>query len=60
MPSRTTVERWPKSTTARSYVEQERQARLNSGATLSDISDDETNWVLTTVWPTASGDDEPY
>ncbi len=48
----TVVEKFPKAADPTgSKVEKERQARLSGGATSSVITDDGTNWVLTSVWP---------
>ena len=55
MPSKTVVETWEKATTPRTTVDSERRERLNSGATSSAITDDATNWILTTQWPVIPG-----
>jgi hypothetical protein len=46
----TTVETFPKATTTRDQVEAERKARLTGGAVSSTITEDATNYILTTVW----------
>ena len=50
MPTKTVVENWVKATTLRTKVEAERQERLNSGAISSIITDDATNWILTSEY----------
>lgn len=44
----TIVEEFPKAENTRTQVEAERQERLDRGATSSEITEDETNWILTT------------
>jgi hypothetical protein len=54
MPDATTVDKFPKTETTKADVERVRQERLDSGARSCDLSEDNSNWILTTVWP---GDD---
>ncbi len=51
MPDTTVVEKFPKATTTRAQVEAVQAQHLSAGAKSSLITDDGTNWVLTTVWP---------
>ena len=44
----TIVEEFPKAENTRAQVEAERQERLDRGMTSSEITEDETNWILTT------------
>lgn len=45
----TIEEKFPKADNTRAQVEAERQECLNRGATSSEITEDATNWILTTV-----------
>lgn len=45
----TVEEKFPKAENSREKVEAERQERLARGATSSEITEDVTNWILTTV-----------
>ena len=52
MPENTfsAVETWPKATTPRAKVEEERKLRLTLPLVISsEITDNSTNWILTTV-----------
>lgn len=42
------VEEFSKTENTRAQVEAERQERLGHGATSSEITEDDTNWILTT------------
>jgi hypothetical protein len=42
------VEKFPKATVTREQVEKERELRLSAGAKSSVITEDATNWILTT------------
>ena len=46
----TTRELFPKATVQRSQVEAEQKLRIQCGAIRSSISEDGTNWILTTEW----------
>jgi hypothetical protein len=54
MPDMTTINKFPKAETTRADVERVRQERLESDAKSCVLSEDDSNWILTTVWP---GDD---
>ncbi len=54
MPDTTVVEKFPKATTTRAQVEAVQAQHLSAGAKSSLITDDGTNWVLTTLWPGVS------
>jgi hypothetical protein len=45
------VETFPKAQVTKTFVERERQARLNAEAVSSEITETDTLWVLTTIWP---------
>jgi hypothetical protein len=47
----TTVETFEKALIAKSKVEAQMQAELDSGASECAITDDATNWILTCKWP---------
>lgn len=47
----TDVETYPKATVTKAFVERERSARLHAGATACEITETDTSWVLTTIWP---------
>lgn len=51
MADATVVDKFPKATTNKPQVEQVRQDKLANGAKSSKITEDSTNWILTTVWP---------
>ena len=52
MPLSTTdVETYPKATVSKPFVEREKNKYLHAGAKASEITETDTNWVLTTVWP---------
>lgn len=51
MADATVVDTFPKTTTTKAQVEQIRQNKLANGAKSSVITEDNTNWILTTVWP---------
>jgi len=42
------VEEFLKAENSRAQVEADRQERLNRGAVSSEITEDDTNWILTT------------
>jgi hypothetical protein len=45
------IETFPKAQMTKAFVERERQARRNAGAVSSEITETDTSWVLTTIWP---------
>lgn len=45
------VETFPKKTVTKALVERQRKTNLAAGAVASEISETDTSWVLTTVWP---------
>jgi hypothetical protein len=47
----TDVTKFPKATNNRADLEKIRKSRLASGAKSSELTEDDMNWVLTTVWP---------
>ena len=51
MPAQTVVDKYPKATVTQAQVQQIQTDRLANGATSCDLSQDSTNWILTTVWP---------
>jgi hypothetical protein len=52
MPDVITVNEWPKATTQKEEVEKVRKWRLeHEGAKSCELSEDDSNWILTTVWP---------
>ena len=51
MPNASTVDNYPQSDFTRAQVEQFQADKLANGATSSTITEDASNWVLTTVWP---------
>jgi hypothetical protein len=48
--SNTEIELFEKAKTSRADIERERDERLKSDAKSSTITDDDKNWILTTVW----------
>lgn len=50
MATRTFVETFPKSTVQMPEVEAARDSALSAGATSSVITEDDANWILTTVF----------
>jgi hypothetical protein len=52
----TIVDTFSKATTARPQVEDKAKHWKENGATSSDITEDDDNWILTTVLP---GPDDP-
>ena len=51
MVDTTTVNTYAKATNTKAEVEAIAQNRLANGAKSSVVTDDSTNWILTTVWP---------
>jgi hypothetical protein len=51
MPDATVVDRYPKATVSKDEVEQIQTNKLDNGAKSCALTDDSTNWILTTVWP---------
>jgi hypothetical protein len=51
MADQTVVENFPKSSCTKAQVEEIRQDRLANGAKSCTLTEDSTNWILTTVWP---------
>ncbi|MFI5020044.1 MAG: hypothetical protein ACHQRJ_00120 [Alphaproteobacteria bacterium] len=51
MPDKTVVETSPKATTTKAQVQAVQAQHLSDGAKSSVITEDPTNWILTTVWP---------
>ena len=45
----TTVEKFPKATNAKEDVQKLQQENLDAGAKSCELSEDATNWILTTV-----------
>jgi hypothetical protein len=46
-----TVNQYPKATYTKAQVQTIQTQRLADGATSCTLTDDATNWILTTVWP---------
>ena len=51
MADATVVDEYPKATNTKAAVEQLRDKHLADGAKSSVITEGDTNWILTTVWP---------
>ena len=51
MPDQTVVDTYPKATVTQAQVQQIKADKLANGAKSSVITEDPTNWILTTVWP---------
>jgi len=51
MADATTVDNYPKAIYKKAQVEKIRQNKLDNGAKSCKLTDDATNWILTTVWP---------
>jgi hypothetical protein len=51
MADATTVDNYPKATFTQAQVQQFQTDKLNNGAKSCILTDDATNWILTTVWP---------
>ena len=51
MADQTVVQTYPKATVTRVEVQNEQALALANGAKSSTITEDDTNWILTTVWP---------
>jgi hypothetical protein len=51
MADQTAVETFNKIEVSKTQVEQVRQDHLDSHAKSSEITEDDTNWILTTTWP---------
>ena len=47
----TNVNKFPKATNSRADIEKIQQRNLDNGAKSSEITEDSSNWLLTTVWP---------
>ncbi len=51
MADATVVDKYPKATTTKADVEKIRANKLRNGAKSCVLTEDATNWILTTVWP---------
>jgi len=51
MPTQTEVETYPKATVTNDQMNRRRDRYLKAGASSCTLTDDGTNWILTTVWP---------
>ena len=51
MPDATVIDRYPKATNSQADVEKIRQQRLADGAKSCVLSEDATDWIMTTIWP---------
>ena len=51
MADATTVDKYPKATNTKAEVQAISQNHLANGARSSVLTEDATNWILTTVWP---------
>ena len=51
MASDPLVELFPKATVTRAQVEAEQNFRMQNGALSCGITEDDTNWILTTILP---------
>jgi hypothetical protein len=51
MADATVVDKYPKASNTKADVEELRQQHLADGAKSSTLTEDATNWILTTVWP---------
>ena len=47
----TTIEKFPKATTPRAKVDQIAHDHVDNGAVSSDVTEDDGNWIITTVLP---------
>lgn len=45
------VDKYPKATVSKVQVAEIQADRLKNGASSCTLSEDATNWILTTVWP---------
>jgi hypothetical protein len=51
----TVVDRFPKATVTRADIESARESRLASGAKSTILSENDQDWILTTIWPDIEG-----
>jgi hypothetical protein len=51
MADATVVDKYPKATVSKAEVQQIQTNKLNNGAKSCVLTEDSTNWILTTVWP---------
>jgi hypothetical protein len=51
MSDATIVDKFPKATVTKAQVQQVQNNKLNSGARSCVLTEEDTNWILTTVWP---------
>jgi hypothetical protein len=51
MPDQTVVDQFPKSAYSKEQVQEIQKNKLDNGAKSCDLSEDDSNWILTTVWP---------
>jgi hypothetical protein len=51
MADTTTVDTYPKATNTQAEVQAIAQNHLANGAKSSVVTEDATNWIVTTVWP---------
>jgi hypothetical protein len=51
MADATVVDKYQKATVSKDEVEQIQKNKLTNGAKTCTLTDDSTNWILTTVWP---------
>lgn len=51
MPDQTVVDTFPKATCTKAQVQQVQSDRLANGAKSCDLTEDDSDWILTTVWP---------
>jgi hypothetical protein len=51
MADATVVDTYPKTTVSKAQVQQIQANKLGNGAKSCALTEDSTNWILTTVWP---------
>ena len=51
MADATVVDKYPKATVTKAEVQQIQTNKLNNGAKSCVLTEDSSNWILTTVWP---------
>lgn len=45
------VEIFPKASVTKAFIEREKAKRMSAGAIICEITENDKQWVLTTVWP---------
>jgi hypothetical protein len=51
MADATVVDKYPKATVSKTEVQKIQTNKLDNGAKSCVLTEDSTNWILTTVWP---------